>query len=43
MSGAGPTVLAFGSSDTSVLTARCPDGWECHDLAVEPTGVTLLT
>ncbi|HEX5919922.1 MAG TPA: homoserine kinase [Nocardioides sp.] len=43
VSGAGPTVLAFGSSDTSLLTARCPDGWECHDLVIEPNGATLLT
>ena len=43
VSGAGPTVLAFGSSDTSLLTARCPDGWECHDLVIEPSGATLLT
>ncbi len=43
VSGAGPTVLAFGSTDTSGLTARCPDGWTCHDLAVESSGAVLLT
>ncbi|NYE37712.1 homoserine kinase [Nocardioides cavernae] len=42
VSGAGPTVLAFGSADTSPLTARCPDGWACHDLAVEPSGALVL-
>jgi homoserine kinase len=43
VSGAGPTVLAFGTTDTSALVARCPDGWECHDLAIEPVGPVLLT
>ena len=43
VSGAGPTVLAFGTTDTSSLTARCPDGWACHDLFVEPSGALLLT
>ena len=43
VSGAGPTVLAFGSSDTSPLTASCPEGWACHDLAIEPDGAVLLT
>jgi homoserine kinase len=43
VSGAGPTVLAFGTADTSALTGRCPDGWECLDLMIEPGGATLLT
>ena len=43
VSGAGPTVLAFGAADTSALRARCPDGWVCHDLVIEPDGATLLT
>jgi homoserine kinase len=43
VSGAGPTVLAFGSADTSSLVARCPDGWACHDLTVDAGGATLLT
>jgi homoserine kinase len=42
VSGAGPTVLAFGSADTSDLTGRCPEGWTCHDLAIEPHGAVLL-
>jgi homoserine kinase len=42
VSGAGPAVLAFGSADTSALTARCPDGWACHDLVVEQSGAMLL-
>ena len=43
VSGAGPTVLAFGTTDTSPLRARCPDGWECHDLVIESRGAALLT
>jgi homoserine kinase len=43
VSGAGPTVLAFGTADTSGLTGRCPDGWACHDLTIEPAGAVLLT
>ena len=43
VSGAGPTVLAFGTPDTSALPGRCPDGWECHDLTIESVGATLLT
>lgn len=43
VSGAGPTVLAFGTADTSALTRSCPDGWRCHDLVIEPSGATLLT
>lgn len=42
VSGAGPTVLAFGTNDTSSLEVRCPDGWTCHSLAVETDGVRLL-
>ena len=42
VSGAGPTVLAFGTRDTAGLRDRCPDGWACHDLAVESTGARLL-
>jgi homoserine kinase len=43
VSGAGPTVLAFGTIDTAALTAGCPDGWVCHDLSIEPSGAILLT
>ncbi len=43
VSGAGPTVLAFGSADASGLTGRCPDGWTCHDLVIESDGALLLT
>jgi homoserine kinase len=43
VSGAGPTVLAFGTADTTALTGRCPDGWVCHDLVIESSGATLLT
>ena len=42
VSGAGPTVLAFATRDTAGLRGRCPDGWACHDLAVESTGARLL-
>ena len=42
VSGAGPTVLAFGTADTTELTGRCPEGWACHSLAVETTGVRIL-
>ena len=42
VSGAGPTVLAFGTSDTSGLAERCPEGWSFHTLAVESSGVRLL-
>ncbi len=42
VSGAGPTVLAFGSADTSTLTARCPDGWACHDLSIDPVGALVV-
>lgn len=43
VSGAGPTVLAFGTTDTSPLRERCPDGWVCHDLVIESAGAALLT
>lgn len=43
VSGAGPTVLAFGTSDTSALREHRPDGWVCHDLTIESDGATLLT
>lgn len=44
VSGAGPTVLAFtdgpGTSTTTGLLRRCPDGWEAHALAVSGVGAT---
>lgn len=43
VSGAGPTVLAFGTSDTSALREHCPQGWVSHDLGIESDGATLLT
>ena len=42
VSGAGPAVLAFGTVDTSALSARCPQGWVTHALAIESDGVRLL-
>ena len=42
ISGAGPTVLAFGTADTSRLADLCPEGWTCHALAVESSGVRVL-
>ena len=42
VSGAGPTVLAFGTHDPADLLGRCPDGWACHDLAIESSGALLL-
>lgn len=42
VSGAGPTVLAFGTHDRAELLGRCPDGWACHDLAIESSGALLL-
>lgn len=42
VSGAGPSVLALGAADPSVLAARCPDGWTCRVLGVEPVGARLL-
>ncbi len=41
VSGAGPTVLAFGAGDTAALEARCPEGWQCHALSVDPDGALL--
>ena len=40
VSGAGPTVLAFavGGGAAEGLAARCPAGWEAHQLAVEHQG-----
>ena len=45
VSGAGPTVLAFATSDGSdaaALAERCPRGWDCHVLAIERVGARLL-
>lgn len=42
VSGAGPTVLAFGTNQTAALEARCPAGWACHSLTIETHGVRLL-
>ncbi len=43
VSGAGPTVLAFGTHDPADAAWRdCPDGWACHDLAIESSGALLL-
>lgn len=40
VSGAGPTVLAFGAfGGLGQLAARCPDGWQPRQLAVDPHGV----
>ena len=41
VSGAGPTVLAFTSDGepARALTARCPEGWLAHPLAVDHDGV----
>jgi homoserine kinase len=41
VSGAGPTVLAFGSADTADLLARCPRGWTPHALSVDVEGARL--
>ena len=41
VSGAGPTVLAFGSSDTSDLLSRCPNGWTPHQLSIDVDGARL--
>ena len=41
VSGAGPTVLAFGSSDTSDLLSRCPSGWTPHQLSIDVDGARL--
>jgi len=46
VSGAGPTVLAFtsdaGQGAPPALADQCPDGWECHRLAVDTAGATLM-
>jgi homoserine kinase len=41
VSGAGPTVLAFGSADANDLLARCPRGWTPHELSVDVEGARL--
>jgi homoserine kinase len=41
VSGAGPTVLAFGSADTTDLLARCPRGWTPHELSIDVEGARL--
>jgi homoserine kinase len=41
VSGAGPTVLAFGSTDTTDLLARCPRGWTPFELSVDVEGARL--
>jgi homoserine kinase len=41
VSGAGPTVLAFGSADTADLLARCPQGWTPYELSVDVEGARL--
>lgn len=41
VSGAGPTVLAFGSADTTDLVARCPRGWTSFELSVDVEGARL--
>lgn len=42
VSGAGPTVLAFGSADTADLLARCPQGWATYELSVDVEGARLV-
>jgi len=39
ISGAGPTVLAFGRG----IADRVPDGWAVHELDVDRTGATVLS
>ncbi len=39
VSGAGPTVLAFVDVTSETLAARCPVGWQVHELAVDRDGV----
>lgn len=39
VSGAGPTVLAFADGVSGALAARCPAGWQVHELAVDRDGV----
>lgn len=42
ISGAGPTVLVLtAADDVSSLMARCPDGWDAHELAIAERGVHL--
>lgn len=41
VSGAGPTVLAFGSTDTADLLSRCPRGWTTYELSVDVEGARL--
>ena len=41
ISGAGPTVLAFTGRSAPDLTTRAPQGWACHALDIEPTGVVV--
>lgn len=41
VSGAGPTVLAFGTTDSAALAGRCPEGWSCHVLGVDPEGALI--
>jgi len=38
ISGAGPTVLAFGRG----LGGRLPDGWALHELDVDPEGAHVV-
>lgn len=43
VSGAGPTVLAFtDEAGATGLLRRCPDGWDAHDLAIEPDGARVI-
>lgn len=42
VSGAGPTVLAFGTAETATIVERCPRGWTAHALAIESDGARLL-
>lgn len=43
VSGAGPTVLAFtDEAGAAGLLRRCPDGWDAHDLAIEPDGARVI-
>ena len=39
ISGAGPTVLAFGHG----VSGRAPDGWRALELGVAPEGARVLT
>ena len=42
VSGAGPTVLAFGAADPADLLARCPSGWTPHQLSIDVEGAVVL-